>query len=98
MTAPRKRYEARDDRDDAIRMNALAMARDLLDEAIALLEGPFDDATQLREKLKTSASTVISATHKAVIAFARADRQHAQLESVIAQIRSARDRASEGGT
>lgn len=94
MTNPRKRP----DPNDAIRRNALAMARDLLDEAIAVLEGPFDDATQRREKLKTSASTAISATHKDVVAFAKADRQHAQLESVIAQIRSARDRANEGGT
>jgi hypothetical protein len=97
MTKPSKRPEAQADRDDAIRKSALAMARDLLDEALAVLEGPLDDAAKLREKLKTAASTAVSATHKDVIAFAKADRNHAQLESVVAQIRAACDRASEGG-
>jgi hypothetical protein len=89
---PRPQHE----REEAIRTSALEMARDLLDEAIAVLEGPLDDASKLREKLETAARDALG-NQDVQIAFATADRRHAHLESLVAQIRDARDRATEGG-
>lgn len=96
MKTPRKRTD-RDEREDRIRVRAFEIAREHIDEAIAILAGPLDEAAAKRERLKTAADPSLPADHPAITGFCRADANHARLESLVAVLRDARDRTNEGG-
>lgn len=76
---------------------ALDAVASRLDEALAALEAPFAELTATRLARLPAAQASDSKQHPDVRAFAAVDAKHARLESLIAILRDAQSRCSNGG-